>query len=457
MTSQHVLYILVSLSCSDKLQPFWSWNWDTLPVWASSTFGAYQLPPDGFNETVVEFYSQYQVTWTQGLWDLNNTVPGYTNFENSTVSDATKLHNYNNQTKYNMFVGAYYGFPGCCLDNRGWWITDYLNATKNNDLYLRDDIGKIVVWTANGGKPTPYFNFCNNRMITYFNEIILSSFIESNEINGIFFDECNSYIEPGNPGSIYFNKAYNFSNLTRQYEIENCYANAMYNISLYIISFNKWPIPSSIALYNQYTNWWKLQSDLIINYGGFQYIEIFNCFGNGNIVNISNQTEWNKIINTQTNYAFYNTNYWKQSNNLQINNKFKGMYNCPNKSNSECCQDMILSLIEIASKGGATMIRGPQETGDYNTLYYQISAFLLTAYKYSYFAGGNGWNGPSSFPWFDIYNYPLGEPLGNAVFHDINKTIITRQFENAYIAFNLTNAKSIIYFNWNNSIGKKTV
>ncbi len=67
MATQHFLYIILSLAYSDKLQPFWSWNWDTLPVWASSSFGPYALPDNGFNESIVEFYSQYQVTWTQGL------------------------------------------------------------------------------------------------------------------------------------------------------------------------------------------------------------------------------------------------------------------------------------------------------------------------------------------------------------------------------------------------------
>ena len=110
---------------------------------------------------------------------------------------------------------------------------------------------------------------------------------------------------------------------------------------------------------------------------------------------------------------------------------------------------MILTSMNVAKQGAANMIRAQQKANQYSQRYYATAAFLLTAYEWSYFAGGELWDGVSSFPWFDIYDYPLGEPLGDAVIHNKDQTIFSRQFKNVYVSFNLTQGVSALYYNWN--------
>eukprot|EP01084_Bolivina_argentea_P264284 447629_1 len=322
-----------------------------------------------------------------------------------TISDANKIHGVNPGEP----VLGYYGFQGCCYSHYDDWYPLYMNRS---DLWLKDDSGTIVIWNDDGPPITPFFDFCNPDLVTFFKDKILSDFMNSDAISGVFFDECDAFVD--GPQAFWNPNGYGYDfSVTSQNKVRECYINGMVNITKYISSFNKWIIPSSYSLSKQSSEWENAMDNALLEYGGFRYIEYLECWGNGKIYNVSDAEKWNEIIETNG----FGTQEWKQllltdmNNNHVRSNGIDGSFDCYAYDTVEaCCQDMILTSLNVAKKGVPIMIRAQQNRKEYNQRYYATAAFLVMAYEYSYFAGGNGWSGTESFPWFDIYNYPIGEP-----------------------------------------------
>ena len=88
----------------------------------------------------------------------------------------------------------------CCSSGYySWWWDDF-NSTSNSHLWLHDDRGKVCnvdTKPSNG----PVYNFCDSRMLDYYKQTILGSFMEpANNIAGVFFDEVDHWVMPESRG-----------------------------------------------------------------------------------------------------------------------------------------------------------------------------------------------------------------------------------------------------------------
>ena len=374
--------------------------------------------------------------WTQGILSQTGTNPGYETWENGTISDAKKIHAINPKEP----VMGYYGFPGCCYSHYAGYYENWLNQT---DLFLKDDNGVVVMWETDGKPYTPMFDWCNPDMFTYFTQKVIAQFMNSSEISGVFFDECDAYVE--GPQAFWYWGPYNFSE-SSQTRLRLCFENAMVNVTKYMaLQHNKWAIPSSNAYNAQFPDWSAAQSNVVTEYGGFKFVEWLNCFGTGYVVNVTNTTEFQRIIYDERKRLLGDDDT-KKSDYLDLD---ASNWACPWFNDlTECCQTQILTCMNISENGGALMIRGGQnEDSDDSDRYFQVAAFLFMANEYSYFAGGQGWGGVKSFPWFNIYDYPIGKPLGATEIGN-NNTIFVREFEHVFVTMDLTQSKSYLYFNW---------
>eukprot|EP01084_Bolivina_argentea_P264287 447633_1 len=429
-------FICLKLCVSKRITPWWNYTFDTLGdmAWASGQGGS---SPTGFPTQSVNMFSRYPIMWTQGTLTQSSNITGYENWENGTISDAKKIHIKNPKEP----VMGYYGFPGCCYSHFAGYYNKWLNQSN---LFLKDDTGKIVMWVKDGTPYTPMFDWCNPAMFTFFTQEIIYDFMQSDEISGVFFDECDSFVE--GPQAFWYWGGYQFSQQSQD-KLRECFENAMVNVTKYVaVEHNKWAIPSSNAYNQQFPEWSAAQSDVIINFGGFKFIEWLNCFGVGYVVNVTDKNEFEEIIIQERKRLLSISDLEMSNLTLDSSN-----WACPWFNDlSQCCQTQILTSMNISNNGGALLIRGGQnEDSDYADRYFQIAAFLFMANEYSYFAAGAGWSGVQSFPWFDIYNYPIGEPQQDTQIHNKQQTIFSRQFKNVYVSFNLTQGVSALYFNWN--------
>ena len=121
--------------------------------------------------------------------------PGYGNYENCTASDAKKIHKVNATTP----VLAYLGFYGCCSGYYSWWWSDY-NSSANSHLWLRSDEGEVC-YSDTDRSHGPIFDLCNPDMLRYYENVILSSYLEpAANIAGVFFDEVDHFVMPRSLG-----------------------------------------------------------------------------------------------------------------------------------------------------------------------------------------------------------------------------------------------------------------
>ena len=180
-----LFYTIVHNITAKRIEPFWDWSWDTLPVWASGQGGS---SPTGFPTQSIDLYTKYPIMWTQGALTLNSSIKGYENWENGTISDAKLIHN----VKPNEPVFGYYGFQGCCLSHFNQFYPEYMNR---KDLWLYDSNNEVVIWNVDGPPNTPFFNLCSPKFYDFYINEIINTFIGSDEISGIFFDETDAFVE----------------------------------------------------------------------------------------------------------------------------------------------------------------------------------------------------------------------------------------------------------------------
>jgi len=74
---------------------------------------------------------------------------------------------------------------------------------------------------------------------------------------------------------------------------------------------------------------------------------------------------------------------------------------------------MLMKAVEAGKIFEAHSLKCPEDANDQHTID-NIASFLIAAGPYSYFLCG-GWNSEPPI-WYPIYDFPLGEPLSNAIF-----------------------------------------
>merc|ERR1712190_341845 len=109
--------------------------------------------------------------------------------------------------------------------------------------------------------------------------------------------------------------------------------------------------------------------DVIINEGGFRYIESLECYGKGHIYNVTDDDEWNEIIESNG----FGTKQWKKllEKSESDRDRDPDSFDCyAFDTVDECCQDMVLTAMNVAKQGGALMIRAQQRNDQYEQRYY---------------------------------------------------------------------------------------